>query len=262
MHPILLQLGSLSIKTYGFFIALGFLLGIAFSLKEARRLSFDPQLVLDISFYMILGAIVGSRLFYVLTHMHAYRNNPLDAFKIWEGGLTFFGGFILAVIACAWMVKKHGLKIWATLDLFAPALSIGVFFGRLGCFFAGCCYGKACSLPWAVTFTNPDSLAKLNVPLHPVQLYCSAGAAVTFLILLASKNKKSFDGQLTLIWIACYSGFRLIEEMFRGDVRGDLIFNRYPASQVMALILLIAAAVLFPILKKKNAGSFKEQRRG
>lgn len=252
MHPILLQLGSFSIKTYGFFIAVGFLLGIALSVKEAKRLHFDPQLVLDISFYMILGAIVGSRLFYVLTHLGAYSNRPLDAFKIWEGGLTFFGGFILAVIACVWMVKKHSLKIWKTLDLFAPSLAVGVFFGRLGCFFAGCCYGRECSLPWAVTFTNPDSLAKLHVPLHPVQLYCSAGAAFTFLILLAFKNRKSFDGQLTLIWIFCYSGFRLIEEMFRGDMRGDLIFNRYPASQVMALVLVIAAVVLFPILKKKN----------
>lgn len=253
MYPILLQLGDFSIKTYGFFIAVGFLLGIAFAVREARRISYDPQIILDMSFYMIVGAIVGSRLFYVITHMSYYRHNVLDIFKVWEGGLTFFGGFILAVAACVWMVKKHQLSTWRTFDLFAPSLAIGVFFGRLGCFSAGCCYGKECSLPWAVTFTNPDSLARLNVPLHPTQLYCAAGAVVTFLILLAFKNRKSFDGQLALIWIFCYSCFRLIEELFRGDARGDLLFGQYPASQVIAALLIIVSMLLFPLLNKKHA---------
>jgi len=254
MHPILLHIGSFSIKTYGFLIAVGFLLGISFAAREAKRQGQDPQLVLDISFYMILGAIVGSRLFYVLTHMSAFRHNLLDMFKIWEGGLTFFGGFILAVAACVWMVKKNGLSVWKTFDLFAPSLAIGIFFGRLGCFFAGCCYGRLCSLPWAVTFTNPDSLARINIPLHPTQLYAAAGSAVTFLILIAGKNRKSFDGQLALVWIFCYSCFRLVEELFRGDVRGDLLFNRYPVSQVLALVLALASIIMFPILKKRRQG--------
>jgi phosphatidylglycerol:prolipoprotein diacylglycerol transferase len=110
-----------------------------------------------------------------------------------------------------------------------------------------------CDLPWGVTFTDPQSLAKLHIPLHPTQLYSSLGALTTFTILFFSRTRKIFDGQLTLTWIFCYSGFRLIEELFRGDVRGDLVFDKYPTSQILALILIIASVILFPILKKKNS---------
>ena len=126
MHPILLQFGSFSIKTYGFFIAIAFLMGITFALKEAKRTGYDPQLILDLSFYMIIGAIVGSRLFYVLTHVSYYQRNPLDAFKVWQGGLTFFGGFIFSAIICVWLIKKYRLGIWKTFDIFAPSMAIGV----------------------------------------------------------------------------------------------------------------------------------------
>jgi phosphatidylglycerol:prolipoprotein diacylglycerol transferase len=252
MHPILLELGPLSIKTYGFLIAVGFLLGIALATREAKRIGINQQAVLDLAFYIILGAIIGSRLFFVITHPEYFRESPLDAFKIWEGGLTFYGGFIMALAVAVFMIKKHRLPACRTLDLFAPSLAVGILFGRLGCFFAGCCYGRPCSLPWAVTFTNPHSLAELNVPLHPVQLYAAAGSAITLAILLVLKKRKTFHGELALLWIMLYSGFRLFEELFRGGPRGDLIFNTYPASQVMALALLIAAAAMFPVLKKRN----------
>lgn len=252
MHPILFEIAGFSIKTYGFFIAVGFLAGMAVAVREARRIGYDPQLVLDMAFYMILGAIVGSRIFYILSHFSHYRANPLDMLKIWEGGLTFFGGFILAAAVCVWMAKKNGCGIWRTFDLFAPSLAIGVFFGRIGCFFAGCCYGRECGMPWAVTFTDPHSLARMGVPLHPTQLYAAAGAAVTLLVLLALKKRKSFDGQLALVWMFCYCCFRLIEEMFRGDMRGDLLFGRYPASQVLAAVMLAAVLVGYPVLRKRN----------
>ena len=252
MHPILIELGPLSIKTYGFLIAVGFLVGILFASREAKRLNLDQQAILDMAFYLILGAIIGSRLFFVLTHPDYFRGSLLDAFKVWEGGLTFYGGFIVAFGVAAFMIKKYRLPLFQTLDLFAPSLAVGILFGRLGCFFAGCCYGRPCDLPWAVTFTNPQSLAELNVPLHPTQLYAAAGSAITFAILLLLKNRKTFHGELALLWVMLYSGFRLFEELFRGGVRGDLVFNAYPASQVLALILLIIAAALFPVLKKRN----------
>jgi phosphatidylglycerol---prolipoprotein diacylglyceryl transferase len=252
MHPILIEIGPLSIKTYGFLIAVGFLIGIALASREAKRIGVNQQTVLDLAFYIILGAIIGSRIFYVITHLEYFRESPLDAFKVWEGGLTFYGGFIMALAIAVYMIKKYRLPAYQTLDLFAPSLAVGILFGRLGCFFAGCCYGMPCGLPWAVTFTNPQSLAELNVPLHPVQLYAAAGSAVTLMVLLYLKNRKTFNGELALVWIMLYSCSRLFEELFRGGVRGDLVFNRYPASQVMALVLLIVAAALFPVLKKRN----------
>lgn len=253
MHPILFEFAGISIKTYGFFIAIGVLAAMALAVKEAQRIGYDPQIVLDMAFYMVLGAIVGSRIFYVLTHLNYYSTHPLDMLKIWEGGLTFFGGFILALAACMWMAKKNGLPLWQTFDLFAPSLAIGVMFGRMGCFFAGCCYGRECVMPWAVTFTDPNSLARLHVPLHPTQLYASVGAGITLLVLLVIKKRKSFEGQLALVWVFCYCCSRLIEELFRGDMRGDLLFGRYPASQVLAAVMLIGVMIVYPVLRKRNA---------
>ena len=252
MHPIIFEFYGFSIKSYGLFVAIGFLAGISFTLREARRQGSDPQLILDLAFYIILAAIVGSRLFYVITNLDAYRGNLLDIFKVWQGGLTFFGGFLLSFVAGVWYMKKHRMPVWKTFDLFAPSLALGEFFGRIGCFFAGCCYGKECAYPWAVTFTNPQSLGRIGVPLHPTQLYASAAALVTFLILCAVRNKKTFDGELALLWIIIYSFLRLIVESFRGDPRGYLIFGQYPVSQVLAVLLIAASLIMWSVLKKKT----------
>ncbi len=249
MHPILLDLGFFSIKTYGFLIATGFLIGIFVATREARRLNVDTQVILDLAFYIIVGAIVGSRLFFVATRFSYYKENPLDIFKVWEGGLVFYGGFILAAIVCAWMIRKNNLKVWQTLDIFAPALAIGVFFGRLGCFFAGCCYGKPCSLPWAVTFSNPQGLAVLNTSLHPTQLYSSLGAFFTFIIIYSFRKRKSFDGQLTLIWVFMYSGLRTIIEFFRGDVRGMLVSEQFSVTHILAFLLALSSLTALIVLR-------------
>jgi len=254
LHPILLDLGFFSIKTYGFLIATGFLLGILVAKNEAKRLQMDPQVILDLAFYIIVGAIVGSRLFFVATRFSYYQQHPLDIFKVWEGGLVFYGGFIMAAAICVWMIKKNRLKVGRTLDIFAPSLSLGVFFGRLGCFCAGCCYGKPCDLPWAVTFTDPHCLAVLNTPLHPTQLYSSLGGLITFIVLYSFRKRKSYDGQLTLIWILMYSGFRSVIEFFRGDMRGTFASGDISVTHILAVVLALSALVALIVMKVKKAG--------
>ena len=253
MHPILLDFGFFSIKTYGFLIAIGFMAGIFIAAREAKRLNVDPQIILDIAVYIIVGAIVGARLFFVATRFSYYKDNPLDVFKIWEGGLVFYGGFILALIVCVWIIKKNNLKLWQTLDIFAPSLAIGVFFGRLGCFFAGCCFGRTCEFPWAVTFNDPQSLAVLNTPLHPTQLYSVTGALFTFIIIYSLRKRKSFDGQLAMIWVFMYSGLRSIIEFYRGDIRGAIIFGQFPVTQVIAFLLAFSSMLIFIVLKVKSS---------
>ena len=158
----------------------------------------------------------------------------------------------MAVILCVWMIRRHRLPLWKTLDVFAPSLALGIFFGRLGCFAAGCCYGKQCSLPWAVTFTHPETLARSGVALHPTQLYSALGALITFILLYSLRKHKKFDGQLALLWVLCYSCIRLINELFRGDIRGGMLTENIALSFVIAALLIIASLVLFPILRKKN----------
>ena len=220
--------------------------------REARQQGLDPQPILDLAFYIILAAIIGARLFYVLTNLDSYRHNLLDIFKVWQGGLTFFGGFILSFAAGVIYMKRHKMAVWKTFDLFAPALALGDFFGRIGCFFAGCCYGRECSYPWAVTFTDPQSLARIGVALHPTQLYASFASLATFLLLWAWSSRKTFDGQLALLWIFFYSFFRLIIEYFRGDPRGYLILETFAVSQVIAAVLVIVSLIMLVALKNKS----------
>ena len=251
MHPIIFENAYFSIKAYGLFVAIGFLAGLGFALREARREGLDPQPILDLAFYIILAAIIGARLFYVLTNLDSYWHNPLDIMKVWQGGLTFYGGFICSFIAGVVYMRRHTMAVWKTFDLFAPALALGDFFGRIGCFFAGCCYGRECSYPWAVTFTDPQSLARIGVALHPTQLYSSFASLVTFVLLWAWSSRKTFDGQPALLWIFFYSFFRLIIEYFRGDPRGYLVLGTFAVSQVIAALFIIVSLTLLVVLKNK-----------
>src|SRR3989339_541590 len=175
MFPVLLKIGPISIFTYGFFIAVGFLAGIFLATKEAKRLGEDYEKIMDLCFYILVAAILGSRLFYVATSPEMFLKNPVEILKIWNGGLVFYGGFIAALVTGVIYLKVKNIPVWKTADIMAPSIALAHFFGRIGCFFAGCCYGKYCDLPWAVTFNHPDSLAPTGIPLHPTQLYEALG---------------------------------------------------------------------------------------
>ncbi len=251
MHPILLQVGSLKLYTYGFFVALGFIIAIWFTRRNARFYGVPDQMVSDLFLTVLISAIAGARLLYVLINIDAYRDNLLDIFKIWNGGLVFFGGFIGGVLGAIIFLRIKKIEIWKTADVLSPGLALGHSVGRFGCLFAGCCYGKSCSLPIALTFTNPDSLAPLNIPLHPTQLYMIASNFVLFLILLAIQRRKRFNGMVFLSYIMLYSVFRSIIEFFRGDFRGNFFFDFLSLSQGIGF-LVSCIALIFMIIKLRS----------
>ena len=244
MHPIFFEIGSIKLYTYGLFIALGFLTAIWFTKKNARFYGITEQTVSDLFFVILLAALVGARLLYVVVNLDYFLDNPMEIFRVWNGGLVFFGGFLAATLAAVVFcrVKKH--PAWATADVLAPGLALGHAVGRFGCFFAGCCYGKACDLPFAVTFTSPQSLAPLNVPLHPTQIYMVISNLVLFFILLAVQRRKRFEGMVFLSYVMLYSLFRAFIEYFRGDFRGDFFFDFISLSQGIGLVVSVAAMIL------------------
>jgi phosphatidylglycerol:prolipoprotein diacylglycerol transferase len=253
MHPILFRLGPLTIHTYGFLVAAGFLLALVLAVRHARNEGISSNRLVDLGFYILLAAIIGSRLFFIIINAGYYIKNPLDIFKIWEGGLVFYGGVLLAVPTAIWYMKKNGLGIWRTADVFAPSIAIGHALGRLGCFFAGCCYGKSAeSLPWAVTFTDPESLAQIGVPLHPTQLYESAGEFINFLILITLRKYKSFNGQLFITYLLFYSSLRFVVEFFRGDINRGFIIPQLSVSQGISILMFLVAVIGFIILRQRN----------
>ncbi|MEW6215191.1 MAG: prolipoprotein diacylglyceryl transferase [Nitrospirota bacterium] len=254
MHPILFKLGPLTIHTYGVLVAAGFLLGLGLAVRQARKEGIPSDKIVDLGFYTLLSAIIGSRLFFVIINANHYLKNPIEIFKIWEGGLVFYGGILFTVPIAVWYIKKNAFGVWSTADLFAPSIAIGHAIGRLGCFVAGCCYGKpAEGLPWAVTFTNPESLARIGIPLHPTQLYESAGELINFLILIILRKYKSFNGQLFLTYLLLYSVLRFIVEFFRGDVSRGFITPHLSLSQGISILMYLVAIVGLIILRRKKS---------
>lgn len=252
MFPDLFSVGPLTIHTYGVFVALGFIAGILVTVKLGKDQGLQPQQVMDMAFVIILWAIIGSRLLYILINFSYYRAHPLDALKIWQGGLVFSGGLVAVAGAMAWYLRRHRLSFWATGDLWAPALALGQAVGRIGCFMAGCCYGKPTELPWGIVFSHPHTLAPQNIPLHPTQVYSSFGGFLIFVILIIIHAKRKFDGQVFVWYLILHSTARLLVERFRGDERGLIPGTEMTLTQMLATVILVLAVAALFCLKSRQ----------
>ncbi len=258
MYPVLFTipvLGGLKLHTYGLMVALGFLVGIFWVGRESKRVGMSSEKLMDLAFYIIVSAIIGSRLLYVLVEEPGMLwSKPLEFFKVWEGGLVFYGGLIGAVVTSVWYMWKHQLNFWKVADIFMPGVAIGHAIGRLGCFAAGCCYGKAAphSTWWTVVFPlEGEGLAPGGIPLYPTQLMESGAELVIFLILVYFSRKKKFDGQILLMYLILYSIVRTILEMLRGDFSRGFVFGEVSTSQFVSFIIIISAIVCWAIRSRK-----------
>lgn len=250
MHPVLFKIGPLVIHTYGLMMALAFLAAMFISKREARIQGEDPEKIADLIFYIIVWGVIGARLFYVAVNLSWFIAHPLDVVKVWEGGLVFYGGFIGGLAAGYYCVGKRDLPFWKSFDILTPCLPFGHFLGRLGCFNAGCCYGNVSDLPWAVTFTNPLSLAPLYTPLHPSQLYEAFANLALFGAIMAVRKKKRFDGQLFWGYVVVYGVIRFLLEFARGDERGNALLGLSPAQQVGVILCVSGISMLFVLSKR------------
>ncbi|MDL1979221.1 MAG: prolipoprotein diacylglyceryl transferase [Deltaproteobacteria bacterium] len=255
MHPTLFHIGGFAIHTYGFFVAMGFLLGISLAVREARRVDENPEKIMDTTLYGLIAALVGSRLFYVAINWNEFRYDPLEIIRIWRGGLVFYGGLIAAFFVVLWYIRKNRLSLWKTADILAPSIALGQSIGRIGCFFAGCCYGKACDHWWGVIFTNPESLAPKGVSLHPTQLYSSLNAFLIFVVLFQLRKRKKFEGELFWLYVLLYSISRSVIEVFRGDPRGFMFGGVLSVSQMIGIVM--ACAALFMLYRLNTSSCSK-----
>ena len=252
MFPDLFSIGPLTLHTYGLLVATGLITGILITIRLGRPQGVTPQQVTDMSFLMILSGIIGSRLAYILMNFTYYRAHLLDIIKLWQGGLVFSGALIAVVLVMVWYTRRHKLNLWQIGDLWSPAVAIGQGIGRIGCFMAGCCYGKPTDHFWGITFTNPRSIAPLNIPIHPTQLYSSFANLVIFIVLIVLSGKKKFEGQVLVWFLILHSTARLLIERFRGDDRGMIFGNEWTVTQLLTTIILIAAVITLFILKSRS----------
>jgi phosphatidylglycerol---prolipoprotein diacylglyceryl transferase len=247
MHPRLLELpwsiphfGTITVYTYGVLLAAAYLLGLQLALKRAKARHLDGTRVMDLGIYIIISALVGAKLLLLLTDFQTFKSNPAELLNLLREGGVFYGGLIVAVTVALWYIRRVGLPLWTTCDVFAPGIALGHIIGRFGCFFAGCCFGKETTVPWAITFTDPFAAANvgtpLNRPLHPTQLY-EAGAELLILIFLLTTEKwgRKFAGRTFWLYMLLYSVSRYVIEFYRGDERGTV--GPFSTSQFVSVIL-------------------------
>jgi phosphatidylglycerol---prolipoprotein diacylglyceryl transferase len=235
MHPVLFRLGSLEIHTYGVMVAAGFLLGLLTAARRAKTAGIDPERINDLGIWLIVAGMLGGKLFHVVFFWRDFLDGWRAAgFASLREGFVFYGGFIAASVATLAYVRLKKLPLAKVADAFAPSVALGHGFGRLGCFFEGCCYGKPCALPWAVRF--PFSPA----PRHPTELYEAAGNFVIFAALAAYYRRRKFDGEIWWLYVLCYGALRFAVEFFRGDYDVHY-FGIFTLGQFVAAVMIVVA---------------------
>ena len=252
MHPVLFKIFGFEIHTYGVFIATAFLVCTCLAIYLGEKEGINKDIIFDFIFYILIFSIIGARVFYVLINYPFYIKHPINILKIWEGGLVYYGGLIFAVFAVIFYKKKYPeIKLFQIGDILLTVLPLGQAIGRFGCLSAGCCYGKPCSLPWAITFTNPESLAPVNIPRHPTEIYHSLANILIFLILFTIiRNKRKFLGEITVLYGMLYSIGRFTVEIFRGDPRGHIFI--FSTSQLISIVIFVISFTAFFVLRKNS----------
>jgi phosphatidylglycerol:prolipoprotein diacylglycerol transferase len=255
MHPILFEIGGITIYSYGFMIALGVIAAVTYMVLQGKKdvgLTFDQANSLFL--FIFISAFIGGKIFLIFEDPAHYLSNPT---KLLAGsGFVFYGSFLFAVPTMLWYFKKEKLHTYKMLDVMAIVTCLVHMFGRLGCFLAGCCHGKPTTSSLGVTFTNPSCQAEpLNTPLYPTQLM-EAGFIlfVMIVLLVVKKNYQRFHGQLFLLYMLLYAIGRSVLEIFRGDIaRGFIIKGYVSNSQFTALLIFIGVLLLYARWSKRNS---------
>jgi len=264
MYPRLFEIGPVTIYTYGVLLAAAYLFGLKLAMVRAKRRGLDQARVLDLGIYIIISALVGAKLLLLVTDFETFRRDPWELLTLARSGGVFYGGFLLAVGVALWYIRRIGLPLWTTCDVFAPGIALGHAIGRLGCLFAGCCFGKPTTRPWGITFTDPFAQTNvgtpLGVPLHPTQLY-EAGAELLILVFLLTTERtgRRFAGRTFWLYMLLYAVSRYIIEIFRGDERGTV--GIFSTSQFISVILAPLAIAMLIYLARAVAPEPKRARK-
>jgi phosphatidylglycerol:prolipoprotein diacylglycerol transferase len=251
VFPRLFHIGSFNMPTYGLLVSLGVLLGLWISVRNSQKQGIDPDNAWNLGIIVVMCGIIGSKILYILVDWGEYSAHPGEIFSLntLQAGGVFSGGLIGAFVAAAWYIRRHHMPALATCDAFAPGLAIGHAIGRVGCFAAGCCFGKPTDHFWGVTFTSPIAHELVGTPigeaLQPTQLFESAIELANFFLLAWLLKRKKFDGEVIGTYFFLYGIARFFLEYLRGDPgRGD-VFGIITGTQLVALCLIVVGGFIW-----------------
>jgi len=260
VHPVLIEIGRFKIYSYGFMLAVSFLVGIWFAGKRARRYGIPENSMYDLSIVLILSAVLGSRLLYIFTHIDHYRS-ILDVIALWQGGATFYGGLVLAAIGAVVFLRIKRIPFFKVADVCSPSIGLGIFLTRIGCFLSGCCFGLPTSCPFGLVFPpdSPAGYAYQGIRIHPTQLYSSFYGILIFILIMLIERRKRFDG-FTFAWLCILYGMsRFIVDFFRYYEKISMFWDALSVNQLLSLGLVIAGVLLLVLLRRRTAPALAVQ---
>jgi len=243
MKPILLSFGHFHLYSYGFMVAVGVLIALLLMLRRARHDGFPVvNDVYDLVFVTLSAGFLGARTFYIIQNFTWYSSNPEKILAFWEGGLIFYGGLIGAFLGVCIFLRSKKIALGRGFDFILPFIALAHAFGRIGCFLNGCCYGKICDLPWAVTFPH------LPHPVHPTQLYEAAYNLCLFLFLYRRYPRRKFVGEISALYFAGYAAGRFLIEIWRAD---NPIWYGLSSNQWVSIVIF-SLSVLFIFYQRRS----------
>lgn len=251
MHPILFSIGPLEIRVYGVLTAFAFLTAITLASMLAKKRGFHPDVILDLGLVVIMSTVVGARLLYVIVWWKYFGEHPLDIFKVWEGGLVFYGGLIGSVIGGALWIRHKKIPFLEIADICMPFVSLAHAIGRIGCYYNACCYGRE-NEHYGVIFPAIGD----NIKHMPTQLYESVLNFLNFVVLiLIFKNKNRKTGDVLFMYSLNYGVIRFIIELFRGDPERGTVMLLSTSSFISLFMIVIGIAGLIYLRVKKQKTS-------
>lgn len=252
MHPHVFGI----VKSFGLMLALSFVIGFWLSVRRGRKRGFEPDLVLDFCLTVMISSLIGVRLFYVLTNASDF--DPwYEVFVIWRGGLTLYGGIILAIVAVWWFCRRRGVDFLTMADVLAPQVSLGIGLSRLGCFLNGCCYGSPTDGPLGIRFpeTCAAGFETGGAVLHPTQLYSSAGGFLVFGLLLLWERRDARRGATFARFLLLSGLARFGVDLLRHYEPGDMGPLGLATSQWISLGLVVVGGWLLLTRRDKGAAA-------
>ncbi|MDD2890685.1 MAG: prolipoprotein diacylglyceryl transferase [bacterium] len=263
MHRVIVNLGPISITSWGLSLALAFFIGIWLVDKRAQKYNISRPVIADLCFLIIISSVVGARGAYIIENFSYYSKQPMEIFKIWEGGMILYGGVLVAILCGIIFLSRKRINILSVMDIFAPSIAMGIGIGRLGCFFNGCCFGRPTNLPWGAVFP-PDSPAgsafQSGVHIHPTQIYESlVGFCIFGFLLLLEKivpsiTKKS-KGYLFWILLILYSIWRFFIDYIRYYESNAYIFVGFTHGQIVSICLLLVSVIAIILVSSKKTST-------
>lgn len=267
---------NIPIYSYGFMLMVAFLVAIAIARWRAKKENIDPNKITDLGIYLVCAGIFGARLFFIIQFFEDYKNNLFSIFKIYEGGLVYYGGLFAGVVTLLVYVKKNRMPFLRTIDTLMPSAALGLGIGRIGCFLNGCCFGKvAHHIPWAIQF--PRTMDKTSMvdgspaflhqyelglvhlsdlhtlPIHPTQLYSFLSDVALFFVLSAYFKYRKRNGEVLLLFGILYPVIRFCMEALRSD--NPLFFNLFTIAQLISIFMFIVSMSLFTTSRLKSVKS-------